>query len=187
VLAFVDRLGSLHVVDTDSTEELWVTEAVPGTRQPTWSADGKLLAVLTGDNIVRLFHAGGGLIQALALPSGVASDLSFAPVDRSFAVALFRPATRRSIVVVGDADTVGIRRLFGGGGRLRGLTWSPDGRWLLLAWPAADQLIFVRVADRKVVAVSNVAREFDPGGIGPVAFPRLAGWCCPQGSGLPPG
>ena len=50
----------------------------------------------------------------------------------------------------------------------------------MFGWPAADQLIFIRVADRKVVAVSNVSREFDPGAVGPVAFPRIAGWCCPS-------
>jgi len=57
---------------------------------------------------------------------------------------------------------------------------NTHGGWLVFGWPAADQLIFIRVADRKVVAVSNVSREFDPGAVGPVAFPRIAGWCCPS-------
>ncbi len=48
-----------------------------------------------------------------------------------------------------------------------GLAWSPDGRWLVTAAPAADQWIFLHGA--RVVAVSNIARQFG----GPVS---LDGW-----------
>jgi hypothetical protein len=61
-------------------------------------------------------------------------------------------------------------------GGFAGLQWSPDGRWLLVAWRDADQWLFVH-GDR-VVAVSNIARAFAPSGRVPVAFPTLGGWCC---------
>jgi hypothetical protein len=52
-------------------------------------------------------------------------------------------------------------------GRLHGLAWSPNGRWLLTALPSADQWIFV--GGRRVLAVSHIARQF--GG-----NPSLDGW-----------
>jgi len=60
-------------------------------------------------------------------------------------------------------------------GAFSSLEWSPDGRWLLLAWPAADQWLFVSPA--RVLPVSGIARAF-AGGAGPAAFPSLGGWCC---------
>jgi hypothetical protein len=65
------------------------------------------------------------------------------------------------------------RKVFSGTGVFSDLAWSPDGRWLLIAWPTANQWVFVRVAGpRRIVAASAIARQF--GG----SFPRLAGWCC---------
>ena len=51
---------------------------------------------------------------------------------------------------------------------------APDGRWLAVGWPEADQLIFVRVAGgRQIRAVSNVSRQFRSR-----SFPTISGWCC---------
>ena len=62
-------------------------------------------------------------------------------------------------------------------GRLDDAVWSPDGRWLLVSWPAADQWIFLRTPRvRGIVTISHVAREFDPGGAGAGGFPRVEGW-----------
>jgi hypothetical protein len=69
---------------------------------------------------------------------------------------------------------VGGRVVFRGTGEFRDAARSPDGRWLLVTWPTADQWVFVRLAGgRKLVAVSAVTRQFGGG-----AFPRIAGWCC---------
>jgi hypothetical protein len=71
------------------------------------------------------------------------------------------------------------RRLFSALGRLGEVVYSPDGRWLLLAWRSADQWLFLNPAHpRRVVAVSDVAAQFDPGTTSPAAFPKVAGWCC---------
>jgi hypothetical protein len=60
---------------------------------------------------------------------------------------------------------------------------SPDSRWLYFGWPAADQAVFLRTPGvRKIVTVSNIAEEFDPGGIGPAEFPHVAGWVPDLGS-----
>ncbi len=59
------------------------------------------------------------------------------------------------------------------------LSWSPDGRWLLVAWRDADQWIFIGSTDvRRVAAFSHVGELLDPGGEDSSGFPRPAGWCC---------
>jgi len=66
------------------------------------------------------------------------------------------------------------RQLFSGRGRFDGPAWSPDGRWLAIGWPEADQLVFIRVAGRQQIrAVSNVSSQFRSR-----SFPRISGWCC---------
>jgi hypothetical protein len=51
---------------------------------------------------------------------------------------------------------------------------SPDGRWLAVGWPEADQLVFIRVrGGRRLEAVSNVSAQFRSR-----AFPTIGGWCC---------
>jgi WD40-like Beta Propeller Repeat len=70
----------------------------------------------------------------------------------------------RSVVFVGG------RQVLSGAGRFDTIAWSPDGKWLAVGWPAADQLVFVRVGRKpKLIAVSGVARQF-----GPAA--GVAGW-----------
>jgi WD40-like Beta Propeller Repeat len=71
----------------------------------------------------------------------------------------------------GDAEI-----LFRAGGRLTGPSWSPDGRWLLIGWPAADQWLFIdTLHPRRVVAFDRIGEQF--GGAG---FPRVAGWILPE-------
>jgi hypothetical protein len=71
------------------------------------------------------------------------------------------------------------RLLFAGAGQLGGVTWSPDGRWLLVAWPTADEFLFVRTSGpARVEAAQGVAGEFDPRATGVAGDPLPAGWCC---------
>jgi hypothetical protein len=60
-----------------------------------------------------------------------------------------------------------VSTLFSWPGRLSGLAWSPNGRFLLTSLPGADQWIFV--SGRRVLAVSHIAEQF--GGV-----PSLDGW-----------
>jgi hypothetical protein len=43
-------------------------------------------------------------------------------------------------------------------GRLAGVAWSPNGRWIVTALPSADQWIFI--GGRRLRAVLNIARQF---------------------------
>ena len=63
------------------------------------------------------------------------------------------------------------RRLLRLTGRIGQIAWSPNGRFLLVTWPDADQFLFVR--GRHIRAFSAIARQFGGG-----AFPSIGGWCC---------
>jgi hypothetical protein len=83
--------------------------------------------------------------------------------------------------VLGSWSAEGIkeRSLFSGPGHLIDPTWSPDGRWLLVGWREADQWLFIDTRNpSRIVAIANIARQFDPGGEAAGAFPRISGWCC---------
>jgi hypothetical protein len=70
------------------------------------------------------------------------------------------------------------RQLFTGAGRFSQVQWSPDDRWVLISWPAADQWLFLRSARVSgVSAVRDIARQFDPG-VRAARFPAVADWCC---------
>ena len=154
-------------------------------RRLAWSADGRrLLAV--HPRVLAVFTGAGRFLSSVAPPTGTASGAAFAPRGHEFAV-VGRQAAGRSQVVLLRAERRALqlgpkRMLFTGAGRFADLAWAPNGKWLLVGWPSADQWLFLRVPGvRKVVAVSGIAREFDPGGRGRARFPRVAGWCCPAG------
>jgi hypothetical protein len=71
-----------------------------------------------------------------------------------------------------SAVLVGGRVAFRGTGTFDQAIRSPDGRWLLVTWPTADQWVFVRPGTpRRIVGASRISVQF--GG-----FPRVQGWCC---------
>jgi hypothetical protein len=64
------------------------------------------------------------------------------------------------------------RTIFRGSG-LASLTASPNGRWLLVTWPRADQWVFVGPGGR-LRAVADITDQFRSRS----GFPRVEGWCC---------
>ena len=70
-------------------------------------------------------------------------------------------------------DQAAVRRLLGDGDFAQPVR-SPDGRWLAVGWPSADQLVFLHVVGRQQIrAVSNVSSQFRSR-----SFPTISGWCC---------
>lgn len=66
-----------------------------------------------------------------------------------------------------------VRRTIGAG-RIGSSALSPDRRWVLVAWPEADQLVFFRTrGGQQIRAVSNVSAQFRSR-----SFPTIQGWCC---------
>ena len=71
-------------------------------------------------------------------------------------------------------DRAAARAMLGDTAEIAAPVRSPDGRWLAVGWPEADQLVFVRTrGGRQLRAVSNVSAQFRSR-----TFPTIAGWCC---------
>jgi hypothetical protein len=179
------RPGGEHVVAYATGSEVVAVAADTGRqlwRRPTaapraleWSADGELLLV-RGTRTLRLLGRDGSLRFELLRPPAAPVTAAHVSPDGSAVAFVQQTEGRSDLWVVPELrpDASAARRVFSGAGAFTGLAWSPDGRWLLLAWADADQWVFVRSARvRGLDAVSDVSRQF--GG----AFPRLAGWCCP--------
>lgn len=165
-LAYVSA-SEVRLQDIETGRVRWRANAgrLPAARALSWSVDGSRLLVVLADRLL-LLDGDGRELARRPLTGMVAAALS--PDGRRVAV------IRRTEVVLLDQRLRESRRLFAGGGRLAGLAWSPDGRWLLVGWPAADQWVFVRAAGAsRIVAVSNVSEQFRS-----QAFPRVEGWCC---------
>jgi Tol biopolymer transport system component len=141
-----------------------------------WSRDGRRLLVRSARDLRVLGGDGRLRFHLLRPPAAPLLAAALSPNGRS--VAFVQHARGRStlwLVPELKPDASAARKVFEGAGVFTDLAWSPDGRWLLIAWREADQWLFVRSAGvRRVEAVSNVAEQF--GG----SFPRIAGWCCPK-------
>jgi hypothetical protein len=134
-------------------------------RKLAWSNDGSRLLVFA-PHAVRVYDMRGRVVERDD-PSDATFDRDAAFVGRTHEVAAIRAS--------GPSDVFSIqngRKLFSGTGVLRQLLWSPDGSWLLVTWPTANQWVFVKAGHpRRIVGVSRISSQF--GG-----FPRLDGWCC---------
>jgi hypothetical protein len=140
---------------------------------------GKLQAVNTDTGVeVPLRRADRRRLPVSATGRAGADDRALSPDGSRVARLEHVGASDRLIVTErGGGGSV----LFSAHGRLTGPTWSPDGRWLLLGWPAADQWLFIDAdRPRHVVAFDHISEQFDPGDEGPAAFPSVSGWILPQ-------
>jgi hypothetical protein len=162
-LAYADTRGRITSVLTAKGSNLWRSTALRSPRSLEWSSDGENLLVLSQDRVSILRGRDGRVISAHPAPATMA--VAFRPGTHT--VAELRRAGEVSQV------TLGGRVLFAFAGELRGLTWSPDGRWLLVGAPESDQWVFIEANGRQIVAVSNISAQFRSR-----SFPRVEGWCC---------
>jgi hypothetical protein len=149
VLAYVTAQGRVRV------QGAWTSSVYAHPRALAWSPDGTVLALATAKRVV-LFDAATGRAREIRVDR--ARALAYA---RNGRLAVLRD---RAILEIGGE---GVSTLFSWPGRLSGLAWSPNGRFLLTSLPGADQWIFV--SGRRVLAVSHIAEQF--GGV-----PSLDGW-----------
>ncbi len=177
-LAYVSAGGRVVVRDGDTGRILWSRPSAVRPRELMWSADGRRLLALSA-RTARIYAANGHLISKLALPAATAAtDGALSPDGRTLALAL---GGREVVVADADAAHPAMRQVLGVGG-VEQLSWSPDGRWLLVSLPAANQWVFARVSGApRVQAVSRIVQQFANGAAR--GFPQLEGWCCTaQGS-----
>jgi Tol biopolymer transport system component len=176
VLAYSDRAGRIHVVDTDSRRRRW--RSAPGDLniQLEWSSDGTRLLALGARNL-RIFQGNGELLRTIPT-GGAPASVAFRRKGHSFAFAHRIDGARSEVVLVPAERTGGLRSMFRGAGAFGEIAWSPDGKWLLVPWPSADQWVFVRSGKPpKIITESEITRYFSPDDPGAV-FPTLSGWCC---------
>lgn len=170
VLTYVAGSGEVVTEDVARRAVLWRRSYRRPVLQLAWSADGRRL-------LVRL----AGRVDVLARDGAPFTGIRPADGSRITASALRTPTHENTHALERRGDALilhngeGGGRLFAGRGRFTDLAWSPDGRWLLVGWPAADQWVFVRADGRRIRAVSNVSAQFRSR-----SFPRVEGWCCPE-------
>jgi hypothetical protein len=177
VLAYLDAAGRVHAVDADTRRELWRAPARDA-RSLAWAGGGRLV-VAAGPAAVEAVGPGGARRIDVAASGRAPVRTQVSADGRRVAWIAYDDGADRSVVVARSVRGGRAVTLFSGAGRLDDLAFSPDGRWLLVSWPSADQWLFLRLPDvGRVIAVSDISREFDPGAPAP-RFPALAGWCCP--------
>lgn len=165
VLAYWDGTRVI-VADIDAKRVLLRLRPREGTWRLAWSSDGRRLLALAARGL-RVFGRNGSLVLRRDPSNGNHFvDGAFAPGTHRVLV-LREYGFQSEVVAAGDG-----RLVFRGSGTFGQLAWAPDGRWLLVSWPTANQWVFIRPGQsRRIVGASRISAQF--GG-----FPRLAGWCC---------
>jgi hypothetical protein len=172
VLAYTSG-SHLNVLDTDSGVRLARIQLPYVSGPIAWSADGKRLYAQLARSIL-VYDARGRRVGRIRMP-GHATVTTFTPARRGH-----RVAVSRSDRIVSEVALMGGRRddvLFRADGRFTRLRFSPDGRWLLVAWPLPDQWVYLRpsaTGTRHLLTARAVSRHFGVRG-----SPQLEGWCCP--------
>jgi hypothetical protein len=180
VVAYARSGGRVALADADLNRRLWRSGAGIRPIQLEWTPGGRRLLALAPGYVQALDPALRARGFRTYMPSGAtARAMAVHPNGRSVAVILQRADGRGEIWSIPlSGPGPGERRLFEGQGTFTDLHWSPDGRWLLVAWRDADQWLLIRSNQvRRIDAVGGIARKFDPGADAP-AFPRVDGWCC---------
>lgn len=172
VLAAADA-RRVRVLETTTGRVRWQRSAPGSASELMWSENGLRLLVASragmhvyDQNGSRPLDVGPGaapFLGAALAPSG--TRLVFAQ----------RAAGRTQLWVVPRIrpEANAARRLFAGRGVLTPEAWSPDGSWVTVGWPGADQWIFLRANGSGIRAVANVSEQFRSR-----SFPRVDGWCC---------
>ena len=172
-LAYVTTGHRLVVRDADTGALIWTRALDARPRELLWAADGSRLVVISA-HAVRTYAGSGGRPTILHLPGAPAGDAALSPDGTRLALVL--GGDRVVIVRAGSAGSA-VRQLLARAG-LREVSFSPNGKWVLISWPAADQWVFVRaLGPPRVAAVGRIAQQFSPGGSAK-SFPQLEGWCC---------
>ena len=152
--------------------------AKPGAHTAAARVDGGRPAAASAAP-ARAGRAGARRPAALRAPAPagtVGEALAVHPSGRRAAVVVSGTGASRVLSIALDRPNAGPRSLFTARGRLTDVSWSPDGRWLLVAWRDADRWVLLRRDGERRLTLDDIAAQFDPGATGEASFPRIAGW-----------
>jgi len=186
-LAYVTGPGRLRILESETGAVLAAAPAMHGITWMDWADGGK--KILEGSpEALRLrpvWPAGHpsrpalGKARRLPLPAGATVvDAALAP-QRSLVAASItywrKHGTYSEVLVFRPGQDP--RTLLSVPGSLGQVEWSPDGKRLLIAWPGANQWLFLPLGQGKGRAIANISRAISPDGR-PHSFPLIEGWCC---------
>lgn len=166
-----ETAGDVMLREVDTGRILWRTP-VPAYGRLAWSSDGRRLALVAPSRVIVL-AANGKRVRFVSTLTGQLLGAAFQPGTHDLAVqARFeRVGSRRSEVKLVDVDHPGrARLLFAGPGVFGDIAWSPNGKWLLVDWPTANQWVFLHSGHAH--AVANVESQFGR------MLQLTNGWCC---------
>jgi hypothetical protein len=165
-LAFADRRGRVVLVDARTGAVLWRTRRDGRVVELEWSSNGRRLVARRNNarDDLAVYTSRGAPYTGVRTEAAITAAAA-RPGSHARAVALLRNGQSRLLIpdVRGSA--------LSGPGSLDDLTWSPEGGWLLVGWPSADQWILVRADGKRIRAVANVSEQFRSR-----SFPRIEGW-----------
>jgi WD40-like Beta Propeller Repeat len=173
VLAYARADGAVVAVGADSRHKVFATR--PGDRVTALQWVGGDLLVTRRDRLQLLDDSGSPLWTWTPPPGSRLRWATTAPDGRRFATVIHEGRSSRVLLLSRDHRS---RVLFAGPGSFAAPRWSPDGRWLLLPWPSADQWLFLHSGGgpERLHAVANVAAQFSPGQSTAARFPTVTGW-----------
>ena len=167
VVTYVDGASRVVTLDAERRQTLWRATGRGAVEALEWSSDGRRLHVLRAGRVDVLTREGRPW-TGLRPARGEVTAEAIIPGSHAYAAAVAQGA-RSDVVLVRE----GGGRIFAGEGRFTDLAWSPDGHWLLVSSPQADQWVFVRPSTGRIEAISDVSSQFRSR-----SFPRVEGWCC---------
>jgi len=187
-LAYVTGGDRLRLVNSETGAELAGTRALDRISWMEWGAGGRrILEAAHRPKALRLRSvrprgaSGPALAGARRLPLPPGSTVVGA------ALAPGRPLVAAVLTYWKSSGTYSEVLVYGSGGKPRSLltvpgslgqvAWSPDGHRLLVAWPGANEWLFLPLGKGPGRAVANVSRAFSPDHR-VAGFPRVEGWCC---------
>lgn len=180
----------IRTVDVDTGRELWRQPSLRRARTVEWAGPDRL--IIANPNNVRVLDRGGRLLESIPrLPGTAIGPVTASPDGERVAIVMrdeeVTPESTSRLYLariagrgIGDPR----RTVFSGFGNFGKPAFSPDGDWILLPWTDTDQWLFISPSEdrklvRRVIAVGDIARQFDPAGTGPPRAPEVEGWCCP--------
>ena len=186
-LAYVTGASRLRILDSETGAVLAGAPALHKITWMDWAAGGrKILEGSPGTLRLRPVLPAGhpsrpalGKAHRLPLQSGAkVNDAALAP-DRSVVAASVtfwkKHGTYSEVIVYRLGKKP--QTLLSVPGSLWQVEWSPDGKRLLVAWPGANQWLFLPLSRGRGHAIANISKAIAPSGR-PTSFPMLEGWCC---------